>query len=324
MSIGYIYLLTNRNNGKSYIGFTTNPKRRKSGHCSRAKTGSHKFILSNAIRKHGWETFDWQIIDQHEDAQYAKTVLEPKYIKEYNTYYKNGKGYNMTWGGEGTLGYRRTPEEIKAMRLRNRGRKPSPEQCERISERTRGENNPNYGKIASDFTKEKISAGVKRAYVEGRLISPFKSPEHAQRVRQMSKNRVYTPETRLRMSIAQRGRKGKPHTEEHKQYMRKLMTGRVFSEATRRKMPTAHAYYLWTIRSLKDDNVYEIWSLRSFCQHFGASPATFDKMLRRKENGIKIRKSRCLWEPISKILLTKEMKNSLPMELDKPWRIVNI
>lgn len=42
---------------------------------------------------------------------------EIRYIAEYNSYYMNGKGYNMTYGGEGANGYIYTEEDKQRMSL---------------------------------------------------------------------------------------------------------------------------------------------------------------------------------------------------------------
>lgn len=38
---------------------------------------------------------------------------EKYYIKKYDTHYSSGKGYNMTYGGQGVHGYKHTDEDIK-------------------------------------------------------------------------------------------------------------------------------------------------------------------------------------------------------------------
>jgi len=93
-----IYLIKNKKNGKQYIGFTScSIDKRIAEHRSNAKRGS-MYNLHQAIRKHGWEAFEVQEIYMSKDENHTKNIMEPYFIKEYQTY---GKGYNMTPGGDG-------------------------------------------------------------------------------------------------------------------------------------------------------------------------------------------------------------------------------
>ena len=95
-----IYKATNKITGKSYIGFDSSWPNRKRKHKINASTGREgKFY--DSIRKHGWNNFIWSIIYQSENKEHTLNVMEPHYIKEYNTF---NRGYNMTEGGEGCFG----------------------------------------------------------------------------------------------------------------------------------------------------------------------------------------------------------------------------
>ena len=92
-------------NRKNYIGLTTTSlEQRKREHNCCAKNGNTK-CLYNALRK-------YDMVDIFEliqiDTAYTIDELcekEKKYIIEYNSYYQNDNGYNMTHGGEGSNGY---------------------------------------------------------------------------------------------------------------------------------------------------------------------------------------------------------------------------
>ena len=108
---GYIYIIIFPND-KKYIGQTTTSlKQRKCEHisCSRGKTP--KYILHKAIKLYGEDLFEIKEIGNASNREELNS-LEIYYIKEYNTYFKNGQGYNMTYGGEGSSGYTFT-DEIK-------------------------------------------------------------------------------------------------------------------------------------------------------------------------------------------------------------------
>ena len=99
-----IYKITNRINGKIYIGMTKKkPNHRFNDHVSTSKTRC-KHILHQAMKKYGVENFDMEVLfhlitDNREDL----AEFEKNFIKEYDCCILDGrdKGYNMTRGGEG-------------------------------------------------------------------------------------------------------------------------------------------------------------------------------------------------------------------------------
>lgn len=93
----YIYKVTNKINGKIYIGKTGNFKERRWQHerCYEKED----CVFHRAIQKYGKENFEWEIIDEASGLENAYE-LEKKYIKEYNSHIKDN-GYNMTKGGAG-------------------------------------------------------------------------------------------------------------------------------------------------------------------------------------------------------------------------------
>ena len=59
--IYYCYKATNIVNGKVYIGFAGSPKQRWSQH-KRDAEQCKGFALADAIRKHGWTAFEFEVI----------------------------------------------------------------------------------------------------------------------------------------------------------------------------------------------------------------------------------------------------------------------
>lgn len=103
---GKIYKITNKINGKVYIGCTIySLEKRFYEHMYRCFNTDHKSKLYNSIRKYGKENFKIELIEECDLKIIYST--EKKYIKEYDSY-KNGM--NSTLGGEGCLGYVHTPE----------------------------------------------------------------------------------------------------------------------------------------------------------------------------------------------------------------------
>lgn len=101
-----VYLLT-FTNGKSYVGITSNLRRRIRDHRKNAENGK-TYALSNAWRKHG-EPLVKQLfeVDSYETAFWLEQLM----VVGHGT--KAPNGYNMTDGGDGIRGI--TPEKLLEM-----------------------------------------------------------------------------------------------------------------------------------------------------------------------------------------------------------------
>ncbi|WJJ54130.1 hypothetical protein [Escherichia phage AV101] len=98
--IGSVYKIANLANRKAYIGITTrDPSHRWWEHCNSARNGSD-YGIHQAIRKHGEESFSFQVIAQTKSIKDLKE-LEIILIKQHGTHMSTQKGYNKTWGGDG-------------------------------------------------------------------------------------------------------------------------------------------------------------------------------------------------------------------------------
>lgn len=98
--MGYIYSITNKLNGKKYIGKTVGEieKRWREHIRDSKKRRCEKRPLYSAMRKYGESNF---FVEQIEECADAKLSEREKYwIQKYNTY-KNG--YNATLGGDGKI-----------------------------------------------------------------------------------------------------------------------------------------------------------------------------------------------------------------------------
>lgn len=97
--IGYIYFITNKINGKKYIGKTNDIERRVSRHFSDLKSGSHhSHKLQRAFNKYGKENFVVTYEIYTEITEEALKKIEIDTIKREDSYYN---GYNETFGGDG-------------------------------------------------------------------------------------------------------------------------------------------------------------------------------------------------------------------------------
>lgn len=208
-----IYKATNKVNGKAYIGFDSNWPNRKAGHLYNSKNVTNKTsYFHNAIRKHGWENFEWVVIKENATLE-DEIIL----IEEHKTFFIDGFGYNLTKGGDGNLGWI-MPEETK----------------KKISEKAKGNKNCLGRKLSND-TKRKISdANIgKESKCKGKP-SPLR-------------NRKQTKET---IDKRVESRAGYKHTEKTKEKIRLAKSNqiptenqiRVLRENAQKMKETGHTY----------------------------------------------------------------------------------
>lgn len=141
MSYGIIYKVTNKINNKVYIGQTIKSlDERKRRHVYDAE--NHKDVNTtfyNAIRKYGIDNFEWIVLD----TGMSKKDLDSKesyWIKELKSHIRDGKGYNMTTGGDGSEGFKHSKEARMKMSADRKGRKHTDEAKAKMSENRRGTN----------------------------------------------------------------------------------------------------------------------------------------------------------------------------------------
>ena len=97
--MGYIYLITNKENGKQYVGKTAHSiENRWKEHCKNFQYLRDNMPLHKAMLKYGQDCFSIEEIEQCENEKLDER--EQYWISYYDTY---GKGYNATLGGEGAI-----------------------------------------------------------------------------------------------------------------------------------------------------------------------------------------------------------------------------
>ena len=184
-----IYTIT-LNGRPVYVGFTIRSlDERIMEHC---KPNSSCILLSRAIKKYGKSAFHIELITEHQDAEFAKNVLEPIYIAAYGTHIDNG-GYNMTTGGDGALGYKHSDESRAKIGAAKKGKKQSPEHRYKIGAAHKGKKR----KPLSPETRAKIGEAQK---------GKSKSPEHRAKMSASHKGRKHSEETRAKQSAAAKNR----------------------------------------------------------------------------------------------------------------------
>lgn len=99
--MGFIYLVTNKINGKQYVGKTKfDINTRWIQHKSEAKRLKPNVHFIRALNKYGYDNFQVEELEKCPDENLFER--ERYYIKQYNTFQN---GYNSTLGGEGNYKY---------------------------------------------------------------------------------------------------------------------------------------------------------------------------------------------------------------------------
>lgn len=123
-----VYIHTNKLNGKKYVGQTCQrpEKRWNNGKGYRLET-----YFGKAIKKYGWDNFEHEIVAENltkEDANELESLL----IESLQTR-STQNGYNLTKGGEGTVGVIRSEEYKEKQRKSQSGKALSDETKKLIS-----------------------------------------------------------------------------------------------------------------------------------------------------------------------------------------------
>src|SRR5208337_1014986 len=117
-----VYLVTNRANGKIYVGKTTGSlERRWRLHCLNAmKRQGFCHFLYRAMRKYGAENFFVQTLTLA-NSPGELNALERFFIAKFRSF-DSEIGYNLTMGGEGVVPNEATRRKLSELRKQ----RPSP------------------------------------------------------------------------------------------------------------------------------------------------------------------------------------------------------
>lgn len=216
-----VYVLTNKENGKMYVGKTVQPfDVRWGGHVGSARRGDNGMLVCRAIKKHGVEAFERKVLEECEESVLGDR--ETHWIAELKTHVSQG-GYNLTFGGDGGLpGYTFSEESREKMRQKALGRKLSPEARAKISAAHKGRSK----------SPEEIENRRQK------LTGQKRTEETRQRMSEAQRGHVVSDETRMKLSLAGKQR---VTSEETKQKLREASTGRFHTEVAKHRISAARS-----------------------------------------------------------------------------------
>ena len=175
-----VYVISCKVNGKRYVGITKNTvEERFASHLYCSQHGIER-LLYDAMRKYGEHNFTVSEVCVALSWENA-CLIEKALIKEFNC--KVPTGYNMTDGGEGTVGWS-APQEVRDVWSEQR-----------------------KGRTWTQEQNEARSAKIKAQWAD---------PEFRRQRQQSMSNRTWTEEQRSRKSALMKGTVGRKHTAEAK------------------------------------------------------------------------------------------------------------
>ena len=231
----YIYRITNKVNGKTYIG------QHKYKDLNDSYMGSGT-LLARAKKKYGIENFAKEIL--YNNIQYKETADDVERFAIAKERALGKAEYNIADGGGGVSGYKHSEANKDRMSESHKGKKLSDETKRKLSEAKKGKTPWNKGKLGmkhSDESKKKMSEakkGKKFSEEHRRKLSEAKkgktpwnkgkklSEEHKKKMSEAKKGKKQSEETKRKLSESLKGMKRTPFTEEHKKRLSEAKKGK--------------------------------------------------------------------------------------------------
>jgi group I intron endonuclease len=157
-----IYCIKNTINNKEYIGLTTRTlEHRWKQHIyesNKKDSWEWNTPLGNAIKKYGKDSFQVFVLEECSSETELKQK-EIQLIKERKSL-STETGYNLSFGGDGRLGYKLSEETKRKIGEGNKGKTYTAESLEKMSvaakKRSVGKPSPMDGKKHTEESKQKI------------------------------------------------------------------------------------------------------------------------------------------------------------------------
>ncbi len=165
-----MYRVTHKETGHDYVGISIHPRKRWKEHEYEVRRHS-KTPFHRALAKYGPDAFEWKIVS------WASSTAGAKVLEQLAIHLGLGH-YNATKGGDGSEGWRHTPETLAKIRESNRRRGCSAE------------------------TRARMSAALKAS--AARRVWVF-TPEHRQKISEAKKGHVVSEATRAKLRQSRLG-----------------------------------------------------------------------------------------------------------------------
>jgi group I intron endonuclease len=183
-----IYMLSNLNNNKNYVGQTHDLDGREDNYVNDLRPSSNRYNqhLKNSFAKHGPDNFSFNILDADCDDQFDLNTTERYYIWLYDSY-KPECGYNKTLGGNAGEATDETRKKIS----------------ERVNEYWK---DPNSRLKASELHKNSYKNPERKINLSEAQKKRFEDPNVRLKQSNGQKKRYEDPNERLKSSEAQKKR----------------------------------------------------------------------------------------------------------------------
>ncbi len=234
-----VYKITNKINGKVYIGSTNHIHRRRTQNFNRLKNGIHNsFKLQKDYDLYGLDAFEFDVIERHVNNEILLD-REQFFIDKYMAY---TEGYNVCQFSCSSKGRKQSEDQKKQHSERMKGKKLTKEHRDNLSIALKG-------RKLSEETKQKISESNKIA---------FSDPIVREKIRIANIGKTRTEEQKEQLSIMHKERwkdneeereklsnrmKSFRHTDEGKAKIAESNRRRGVSQETRERMSIALKEY---------------------------------------------------------------------------------
>tara|TARA_Y100000310_G_scaffold132500_1_gene131516 strand:- start:311 stop:847 length:537 start_codon:yes stop_codon:yes gene_type:complete len=121
-----VYLITNKINGKGYVGMTTMGDSRWKDHIRQSRKDVPLQLVDIKIKEYGIDNFDYEILEECKSWEELQK-REIHWIDKLDTFVGNNGGYNKTLGGGGAHGFKMPVGKIQRYWLGKKHSKKSNE-----------------------------------------------------------------------------------------------------------------------------------------------------------------------------------------------------